>query len=185
MAILNYVKQYFMEFKWQTSAVAICSAVLIAVVTFQLTKPNKGPSVSLYYGNFGLNGQTIDATYISENHGRSAAGKFVLKDIRAEQNGRYRTSPVTVILYFSDRVTCEPGASECHRIAGKGGFLAGFEWSGLPPIDANKSWPVPVYKGIAQGSLPSAMKARLLIYYGETVPAEATFTVNVRKADAD
>lgn len=145
LAFLTYTKDHFQEIKWQRYGTRVCSAALIAFITFHLTRPRELQSVILYYGNAELNGQTIDATYMPEKEERSAPGRFVLKDIRAEQIGRYPTRKVTLVWYFSDNVFCEPGDYACRPIAGDEGFSAGFQWGGLSPINPKEPWPVPVF----------------------------------------
>jgi hypothetical protein len=179
LAFLSYTNHFFKKFKWHMYG-AIGFAILFAAITFQLLRPNESQLVKLYYGNAELNGQTIDATYMPGKDERFAPGSFVLRDIRAEQMGRFPTDYVTVILYFSDKVICESGIYECHPIRGNEGFSAGFECTGLSAINPKESWPAPVFRGVAQGSLPNAIKARLEIFYRAARPAEANFTVNVR-----
>lgn len=180
LVFVNYARHYLKEFKWQKYGVYLCSAALIGAVTYHLTKPGKSQSVSLYYRNSELEGQMIDATLMPEGNNRSEPGRIVLQDIRAETSGRFPTEKATVILYFSDQVMCEPGAKECHPVAGRDGFLEGFLWNDLPPINPKETWSMPVFKGTVPGSLPKMMKARLKIFYGEAIPAEATFTVSVQ-----
>ena len=179
LAFLSRAKKSFKEIKW-LSVGAIGLTALIAAIAFHLMLPNKSKSVRLYYGNAELNGQTIEVTYTPENDERSEPGTFVLKDIRAEQLGQFPTDEITIILYFSDKVICEPGLYECHPIPVNEGFSSGFRWDDLSPITPKRSWTAPPFRGIAQGSLPNAMKARLKIFYGEASPAVANFTINVR-----
>jgi len=179
LTFLSYTKDFYMKFKWHIYG-AIGFAALFAAITFHLWRPIELPLVKLYYGNAELDGQTIDATYIPGKDERSAPGRFVLRDIRAEQFGRFPTDEVTVILYFSDKVICESEVYECHPIRANEGFSAAFEWSGLSAINSKESWTAPVFRGVDQGSLPNAMRARLKIFYGESTPAVANFVVNVR-----
>lgn len=180
LAFVSYTKKMDNQSRWQRYGLPIGVAVLFATIAFYLTKPKQAQAVSLYLGSAALNGQIIDATYTPGSSERSSPGIFVLKGIRADQNGRYPTDPVTVVLYFSDKVICKPLVSSCHLVSGTDGFAQGFQWSGLPPISPGVSWIVPPFIGAAQGSFPNVMRARLEIYYGRSMPVRANFSVAVR-----
>jgi len=110
------------------------------------------------------------------------SGDFRLSELNLQNTGDRHTETLSIRLLF-DHPVFEAKTMFWQRTPSPdAAFATSFWWPDThAPISPRETWSTNEFFGRVQGAIPSEMRAKVLAYYGRERPAEATFTIRLKK----